>query len=268
MISSSRYLVLILAAGAANPGHARDPVDFNREIRPILSNNCLACHGPDKKERKADLRLDTREGALADLGGYAALVPGELEASELIARVIHEDEEERMPPKGKGARLSAGEIDLLKRWVAEGGKYARHWSYEIPPRPSLPKVADESWPENPIDRFVLAQLEAKDLKPSAPADRWTLARRSAIDLTGLPPAPQEAAAFVNDRSPDAFAKYVDGLLAKPAYGERWARLWLDLARYADSAGYADDPPRTIWAYRDWVIRAINANMPFDQFTIE
>ena len=268
MSSRYRHLLFALTAGASLPVAAEERIDFNRDIRPILSNNCLACHGPDKAKRKAKLRLDSREGATADLGGHAALVPSNVETSELIARVTHPDEEERMPPSSKGARLSSGEIALLNRWVAQGGHYATHWSYNSPSRPVLPAVRDRDWPQKPLDYFVLAQLEAKNLAPSPRADRWTLARRLAVDLTGLPPTAQEAAAFVNDQAPDAVGKYVDLLLAKPAYGERWARLWLDLARYADSAGYADDPPRTIWAYRDWVIRAINANMPFDQFTVE
>jgi hypothetical protein len=264
-----RQTFLFLAtAAAALPGRAEEPIDFNREIRPILSNNCLACHGPDKAKRKADLRLDSHAGAIADLGGYAALVPGDLEASELVARLTDPDEDERMPPKSKGARLSAKEIALIKRWVAQGGKYSKHWSYEIPVRPKRPPVRQVSWPLTRADEFILATLENNKLKPSPRADRWTLARRAAIDLTGLPPTPEEAAAFVTDQSEDAFPKYVDRQLAKPSYGEHWARRWLDLARYADSAGYADDPPRTIWGYRDWVIRALNANMPFDQFTIE
>ena len=257
-----------LAAFAFSCATASAEIDFNRDIRPILSNNCLSCHGPDEKERKADLRLDSREGATADLGGYSAIVPGDTEESELIFRLITDDIEERMPPKGKGRPLTEGEIDLLKRWVAEGAQFARHWSYLPPSRPALPEVNRPSWAHHPPDTFVLAMLERHGLKPSPQADRWTLARRAAIDLTGLPPTPEEAGAFVNDKSPHAYSDYIDLLLAKPAYGEHWGRQWLDLARYADSAGYADDPPRTIWAYRDWVIRAINANMPFDQFTVE
>lgn len=243
-------------------------IDFNRDIRPILSNNCIACHGPDENERKADLRLDSRAGATADLGGYSAVVPGDSEDSELIFRLITDDEGERMPPKGKGRPLTTEEIDLLRRWVEGGAKYARHWSYESPSRPALPKVSNRGWARTAPDTFVMAMLERHGMKPSPQADRWTLARRAAIDLTGLPPAPEEVSTFVNDKSPDAYSNYIDLLLAKPAYGEHWARQWLDLARYADSAGYADDPPRTIWAYRDWVIRAINSNVPFDQFTVE
>lgn len=247
---------------------AEQSIDFNRDIRPILSNSCIACHGPDEAERKAKLRFDLRDSAVSDLGGYHAIVPGDAELSELIARVEEEDEDERMPPKGKGARLTDREIKLLKQWIKEGAKYDRHWSYAVPKRPTPPEVKKDDWAQNKIDHFILAKLERKGLTPSAQADRWTLARRAAIDLTGLPPTLEEAKAFVDDPAPDAYHKYVDRLLEKPAYGEHWARLWLDLARYADSAGYADDPPRTIWGYRDWVIKAINDNMPFDQFSIE
>ncbi|MAT46452.1 MAG: hypothetical protein CMO35_03365 [Verrucomicrobiaceae bacterium] len=259
-----RFLVLSLTPALAMGAE----IDFNRDIRPILSNKCLACHGPDEKELKADLRLDSLRGATMDLGGYSAIVPGKVSESELIARVVEEDEDERMPPKGKGKRLDPGEIDLLKRWIAQGAKFDQHWSYQVPQRSIPPKVNQKDWPATQPDHFVLAMLESRGLKPSPPSDKWSLARRAAIDLTGLPPTPEEVATFVQDESGDAYSKYIDLLLAKPAYGEHWARQWLDLARYADSAGYADDPPRTIWAFRDWVIRSINNNIPFDQFTIE
>ena len=256
-------LLLLLSATAASAG-----IDFNRDIRPILSNSCIACHGPDEAELKADLRLDSHEGATMDLGGYAAIVPGNIDQSELIARIIEEDENERMPPKGKGSRLSSEDIALLKQWVREGARFDKHWSYQPPRRPTPPPVQKSGWPSIHADNFILSKLEENTLQPSPPADRWSLARRVAIDLTGLPPSPEEATAFVQDTSQDAYSRYIDTLLDKPSYGEHWARQWLDLARYADSAGYADDPPRTIWAYRDWVIRAINTNMPFDQFTTE
>ena len=176
----------------------------------------------------------------------------------MIARIIEEDENERMPPKGKGSRLTVTEIALLKQWIKEGAQFDQHWSYQPPERPTPPSITKDQWPTVHADNFILSKLEENGLQPSAPADRWSLARRVSIDLTGLPPSPKEAAAFVQDTSQDAYSRYVDTLLAKPSYGEHWARQWLDLARYADSAGYADDPPRTIWAYRDWVIRAINA----------
>ncbi len=246
-----------------------EKVDFNRDIRPLLSNRCFACHGPDEAERQANLRLDTREGALRDLGGYAALVPGKAEESELFHRIsLAPDDDDLMPPAGKGSRFTGAEVALIRKWIAQEAPYAKHWSYEKPVRPEVPGVRDPDWPVNEIDHFVFARLESEGLAPSAEADRHALARRAALDLTGLPPSWEEVAAFVNDPSPQAYEDYLDRLLAKPAYGERWTRVWLDLARYADSAGYADDPLRTIWAYRDYVLRAFNQNMPFDRFTIE
>ncbi|WP_286177639.1 DUF1553 domain-containing protein [Rhodopirellula sp. JC639] len=256
-------LVMPIRVAAGEPA-----VDFNRDIRPLLFGRCVTCHGPDEAERAAGLRLDTAAGAQGDLGGYAAVVPGDAEASELILRVTSDDPDMLMPPPGKGDPLKPAEITLLRRWIDQGGQYAKHWSYEVPVRPPLPEVSDPSWPAGPIDHFTLARMDAEGLHPSPPADRLTLARRVAIDLTGLPPTWDQAKAFAEDQRADAYEVYVDALLASPAFGERWARVWLDLARYADSAGYADDPPRTIWAYRDYVIRAINDNLPFDQFTIE
>ena len=243
-------------------------VDFNSQIRPLLSNNCLTCHGPDEEERVGGLRLDIEAGSRHDLGGYAAIVPGDSAASEMIQRLVTNDEELRMPPAGKGRRLNPSEVELVRRWIDQGGNYATHWSYTKPQRPALPSVRQTDWPRNAIDHFILAQLESRGLQPASEADRLTLARRVSLDLTGLPPAWEEAQTFVKDRRPDAYEHYVRSLIAKTSFGERWARVWLDLARYADSAGYADDPPRTIWAYRDYVIRSLNQNKPFDQFTIE
>lgn len=248
---------------------ADEKIDFNREIRPLLSDRCFACHGPDEAERQADLRLDTREGALRDLGGYAALVPGKAEESELLHRIsLAPGDEELMPPAGKGTAFTEAEVARIRKWIEQEAPYARHWSYVKPVRPALPEVGDTGWPVNEIDAFVLARLESEGLEPSTEADRHALVRRAALDLTGLPPSWEEVVAFVRDPAPDAYERYLDRLLAKPAYGERWTRVWLDLARYADSAGYADDPLRTIWAYRDYVLRAFNENMPFDRFTIE
>jgi hypothetical protein len=247
---------------------ADDAISFNRDIRPILSNNCFQCHGPDKKERKADLRLDTEEGMFADLGGHAAVVRGKPQDSELIRRVTGSAKGASMPPKKSGKKLTPHEIDLLTRWVKQGAPYSRHWSYIKPVRPALPAVKDVSWPKNPIDHFLLARLEREGLKPAPDADRYALIRRLSLDLTGLPPTVKEVDDFVADRDPSAYEKLVDRLLSKAAYGEHWAHMWLDLARYADSAGYADDPLRTIWLYRDYVIAALNANKPFDRFTIE
>ena len=261
----------IVLSAAATLAHAAVP-DFNRDIRPILSNNCFHCHGPDENERKGGehgLRLDTAEGAAVDLGGYKAIVPGDPDKSELIKRLITTDDGEFMPPRKTGKKLTEREIGLLRDWIKAGAPYAKHWAYETPKRPAIPPVPTSAWNvRNPIDAFVYSRLEKEKLKPQPEADRPTLARRVALDLTGLPPSPEEVDAFVKDTAANAFERFVDAQLAKPAYGEHWARTWLDLARYADSAGYADDPSRTIWAFRDYVIRSFNSNKPFDQFTVE
>jgi Protein of unknown function (DUF1553)/Protein of unknown function (DUF1549)/Planctomycete cytochrome C len=259
----TRFGFLVVVLLSASVRAADPPVDFNRDVRPILSNNCFACHGPDEKERKAKLRLDTADGA------KKALTPGKPDDSELIARVISDDAEMVMPPPKTGKKLTAKEVETLKRWVSEGGKYATHWSYVKPVRPTIPANPDrKGGGDSAIDAFILHRLAKEGLKPSPEADRFTLVRRVSLDLTGLPPTIAEVDEFVSDKSVNAYEKMVDRVLAKPAFGEHWARLWLDLARYADSAGYADDPPRTIWPYRDYVIKAFNANKPFDRFTIE
>ncbi|HTN02915.1 MAG TPA: DUF1549 domain-containing protein, partial [Planctomycetaceae bacterium] len=261
-------VVLLSSSGRA---FAADPLDYNRDIKPILSNNCFQCHGPDAAERKGGtdgLRLDTAEGATADQGGSFAIVPRHPEQSALVARVLSRDPDEVMPPAATGKKLTEREKELLERWVREGGAYATHWSYAPPVRPAIPAVKNAKWPRNDIDRFLLARLEREGLQPMPEADKATLIRRVSLDLTGLPPTIAEVDAFLQDESQNAYEKLVDRLLEKPAYGEHWAHQWLDLARYADSAGYADDPPRTIWLYRDYVIKAFNENKPFDQFTIE
>jgi len=244
---------------------------FSRDIKGILSNRCLRCHGPDAASRhgggEGGLRLDTFEGATADLGGHAAIVPGRPEASEIIARITSDDPDVMMPPPDAGDRLPAKQVELLKRWVSAGATYEPHWAYVTPKRPAVPAVKNAAWPKNDIDRFILARLEAEGLTPQAEADRATLARRLALDLTGLPLSPEQIDTFAADDAPDAVEKLVDRLLAHDGYGEHMARQWLDLARYADSAGYADDPPRTIWGWRDWVVGAFDANMPFDEFTV-
>jgi hypothetical protein len=256
--------------GAA--AHAAEPPSFTRDIKGILSNRCIRCHGPDAEDRHGGgddgLRLDLSAAATADLGGRAAIVPGDPAASELLRRVTATDPDVVMPPPGAGERLSGREVDLLTRWIAAGATYEPHWAYVPPRRPPVPAVGAGAWPRNDIDRFVLARLEAEGLAPRPEADRAVLARRLALDLTGLPPTPEEVDAFVADPSADAVGSLVDRLLAHDGYGEHMARQWLDLARYADSAGYADDPPRTIWGWRDWVIRAFDANMPFDVFTVK
>ena len=247
-------------------------VDFNRDIKPIISNACYRCHGPDPAERKGGtdgLRLDTADGMFADLGGHAAVVPGKPDGSELIKRVSSTDPDEAMPPKGAGKRLTPREIELLTAWIKQGAKFTRHWSYIKPVRPRRARREKcEAWAKNGIDRFVLARLEREGLQPSREADRYALARRVSLDLTGLPPTIDEVEAFVKDTQPNAYETFVDKLLAKPSFGEHWGLLWLDLARYADSAGYADDPARKIWLFRDYVVKSFNANKPFDQFTIE
>jgi hypothetical protein len=244
-------------------------VRYARDILPVLSANCFACHGPDDKARKAHLRLDLAETAMRKLrGGERAIVPGDAAHSELVARIFSTDDTERMPPPKSNHKLKESEKQLLKRWIAEGAEYQRHWAFVAPKRPPLPEPKGKAWARNPIDRFVLARLEKEGLQPAPEADRYTLARRVSIDLTGLPPALEAVDRFVNDPSPDAYEKYVDDVLRSPAYGERWAHVWLDLARYADSNGYATDNPRTIWKYRDWVIDALNRDLPFDRFTVE
>ena len=244
---------------------------FTRDIRGILSNRCFRCHGPDAADRQGGgddgLRLDTFAGATADLGGSAAIVPGEPARSELIERITATDADLVMPPPEAGEPLSAGEVDLLTRWIAAGAAYEPHWAYVPPRRPPAPAVKHAIWPKNDIDRFILARLEAEGLTPQPEADRSTLARRLALDLVGLPLAPEEVDAFVADGSPEAVERLVDRLLAHDGYGEHMARQWLDLARYADSAGYAEDRPRSIWAWRDWVVAAFDANLSFDEFTI-
>jgi hypothetical protein len=263
----------IVALAHVTLAHAAERrIDFTRDVRPILSNKCFACHGPDAAERKGGidgLRLDTADGLTADLGdGSRAVVPGDPAASRLVERITADDPDVRMPPASFGKPLSPQEIDTLRTWIAQGAEFAPHWAYVRPKRPELPPVRQREWCRTPIDQFLLARLEAEGLSPSPPADRYALIRRVTLDLTGLPPTLEEVDAFLADDSPDAYERLVDRLLESQAYGEQMARMWLDLARYGDSAGYADDPPRTIWAYRDWVIDAFNRNLPFDQFTIE
>ena len=241
------------------------PIDFNRDIAPILSDACFTCHGPDTTQRMAGLRFDTKEGAFAKAG---VIIPGDSSNSRLIKRIAAPEPEMRMPPPASGRTLSAKQVELLRRWIDEGAKWNTHWSYLTPKRPEPPKVSAPAWPHNAIDNFILARLEREGLKPSAPADKVTLLRRVTLDLTGLPPTPAETASFLKDASPDAYEKRVDQLLNSPHYGERMAMQWLDLARYADTHGYHIDSHRDMWRWRDWVIDAFNRNMPFDQFTIE
>ncbi|HEV3437069.1 MAG TPA: PSD1 and planctomycete cytochrome C domain-containing protein [Gemmata sp.] len=236
-------------------------VDFNRDVRPVLAARCFKCHGPDETARKAKLRLDSREGAERVLGK-----PTE---SELVRRVLSADEAEIMPPATLKTPLTAKEKETLKAWVAAGGKYDPHWAFVPPKRPAVPEVGNPKVEiRNPIDNFVFARLLREGLTPSLATDKYTLIRRVYLDLIGLPPTPDEVDAFVNNNAPNAYEKVVDKLLSSPQYGERWARKWLDLARYADTNGYEKDRQRSVWPYRDWVIKALNDDMPFDRFTIE
>ncbi len=246
--------------GLADPADAKP--DFTTKVRPILQK-CLPCHGPDDHSRMANLRLDTHENATGSNGGYAGLIPGNSAGSRVMARV--QADQNAMPPTGE--RLTDAEIETLRQWIDSGAEYRRHWAFDTPMQTTEPPVSAREDVGNPVDRFVLERLESEGLKLSPQADRYTLIRRLSLDLTGLPPSPEEADEFVADDSPGAFARLVDRLLASPSYGERWARVWLDLARYADSMGYEKDSLRTIWPYRDWLVRALNENMPFDRFTV-
>jgi hypothetical protein len=266
IIACGVLLLIGVSLPAAEP--LPDRVEFNRDIRPILSDNCFHCHGPDAAKRKAKLRLDTEEGARADHDGARALVPGDAGKSELLRRMVTDDDKERMPPVKLGRRLSPHQIALVKRWIEQGGTWQKHWSLIPPRRPELPRVKNEVWPRTGIDRFILTRLEREGLAPAAEADRPALIRRVSLDLTGLPPTPTEVDAFVRDTSPDAYEKVVDRLLASPRFGERMAARWIDAARYADTNGYQSDGERYMWRWRDWVIAAFNRNLPFDQFTIE
>ncbi len=239
-------------------------IEFNRDIRPILSENCLACHGPDRAARKADLRLDRREVAI----DAAAIVPNDPGASELVARIETDDPTQLMPPPKSNKKLTTAQKELLKRWIAAGAEYQPHWSFIPPKRPVPPPVKNESWVRNPIDRFILNELDKHGLTPAPEADRRTLARRLSLDLTGLPPEPALVEAFVKDGAPDAYEELVDRLMATPQWGEHRGRYWLDAARYGDTHGIHIDNYREIWSYRDWVINAFNRNLPFDTFTTE
>src|ERR1700733_12127285 len=239
------------------------PVDFSRDVRPILSDHCFACHGPDEASRQMGLRFDTEDGA------KRVVVPGDPSASLILKRVAPADPAMRMPPPYSDRKpLSEQEVAMLRAWIEQGAKWQSHWSFIAPVRPAEPKVQNRAWVRNPIDNFILARLEKEGLKPSPEADRGQLLRRVSFDLTGLPPTLAELDAFLADTSPDAYEKAVDRLLASPRYGERMAVDWLDAARYADTHGYQTDPAKEMWPWRDWVINAFNANMPYDQFTVQ
>ncbi len=258
-----------LLRGAARP-EAGAPVDFNRDVRPILSDHCFSCHGPDKQKRKGGFRLDVREEALRKLdSGHIPILPGKPAGSRLLEVVrLPESHDDHMPPTKGGRSLSPSQIDTLSRWIAQGAAWAEHWAYVPPERPAPPSVRDVKWPRNGIDHFILASLEKQGFKPNPEADRYALLRRVTLDLTGLPPSIEEADAFARETAPDAYERLVDRLLSSPHFGERMALAWLDEARYADTSGYHFDGFRQMHLWRDWVINAFNRNQPFDQFTIE
>lgn len=243
-----------------------EPIQFSRDIQPILAENCFACHGPDPKSRKANLRLDLREDALRK--DDPIILPGKSAQSELIKRVTSTDPDDVMPPPDSHRKLTPQQVAALKRWIDEGAGWGQHWAFEAPQRPPLPKVKNGRWAKNPIDRFVLARLQEAKLSPSPEAPKETLIRRVSLDLTGLPPTPEETAAFLLDKSPQAYEKVVDRLLKAPAFGERMVWEWLEAARYADTNGYQGDPTRTMYFWRDWAVQALNSNKPFDEFTVE
>ena len=267
---SLRFLVaFVLQGGAVLPAledraQAESPaLDFNRDIRPILAENCFYCHGQDANKRQAELRLDIRDVAIE----AGAIVPKDPRASELISRINATNPQELMPPPRSNRRLTPEQKKRLERWIGEGANYATHWAFVAPERPAEPAVKDTRWVRNPIDRFVLAKLEAEGMSPSPEADRATLIKRLSIDLTGLPPTLEEVDAFVADTDPNAYEMLVDRLLASPHYGERMALPWLDAARYADSNGFQQDGDTWQWIWRDWLVKALNDDIPFDQFTI-
>ena len=258
---------ILIAAGTSNVAVAiEDPISFNRSIRPLLSR-CLPCHGPDEAARLAGLRLDRRADAVLPRRRGAAIVPGDRDAGSLLARITSEDPDRMMPPPGAGERFDDAEIELLRRWIEQGADYETHWAWRHPDESGdVPDVGD-GWARRDLDRFVAAAHAVAGVTPSAAADRAMLARRVSLDLTGLPPSPEDVDAFIEDSRPEAYERFVDDLLADPAFGERWARVWLDVARYADTRGYEADRSRTMWPWRDWVINAFNEDLPFDRFTV-
>lgn len=266
-VSRLTLLLLLIFVLPAAP-QALAEVDFNRDVLPILSDKCFHCHGPDNETREADLRLDVQDDMFGERDGHKIVSPGNSQQSELVQRIRSQDADQRMPPADSKRQLSPAEIDVLTAWVDEGAKWTKHWAFEVPRRAALPSVRQIEWTRNAIDHFVLNRLEVESLAPSPPASRETLIRRVTLDLTGLPPDPDEIDAFLNDDSPNSYERLVERLLASPRYGEHMARPWLDAARYADTDGYQNDRTRYMWPWRDWVIMALNDNMPFDQFTIE
>jgi hypothetical protein len=271
------FLFLVLAALVSftwscekkfSTAKANDSIDFNIHIRPILSDRCFKCHGPDGNQRKAHLRLDTQEGALAALKddpNAHAIVPGFPDSSEVFLRISSTDTSQLMPPVTSNLKLNEHEIELIRKWIAQGAKYKPHWAFIPPKQTDVPSVEDDDWPQNNIDNFILAGIEARGLDPNPPADKERILKRVSFDLTGLPPSIELQDKFLNDDSEEAYEKVVNELLNQPSYGEKMATYWMDVARYADSHGYQDDGLRTMWPWRDWVIHAFNKNYPYDKF---
>lgn len=260
-------IALAVLLGLMPQARAQVP-SFNHDVRPILSEHCFSCHGPDEASRKAKLRLDLHDDAVADRGGYAAIVPGQPDASAIMQRILSHDPDEVMPPPATKKSLKPEQIETLRAWIAGGATYEAHWAFVPPQRPELPPVSNPTWVRNPIDAFVLARLDQEGLSPTPEADPLTLLRRLSLDLIGLPPTPEEIDAYRAAPPETAYAAAVERLLASPHFGERWARHWLDAAQFADSDGFEKDKPRQVWAWRDWVINALNNNMPYDQFIRE
>ena len=242
--------------------------DKVQQVRTILSNKCFSCHGPDESNRKAKLRLDSKSAAFADRESGPAIVPGKPEESLVVERILSTEPAETMPPPKANKPLTDAEKSLIQEWVAAGAPWAEHWAFVTPVKPDVPKPKAPSVVRNPVDAFVQARLEQENLQPNGPADRTTLVRRLYLDLIGLPPTPEEVDAFVADESADAAGTLVDRLRDSPHYGEKWAQMWLDAARYADSDGYEKDKGRQVWAFRDWVVGAFNRDLPYDRFLIE
>lgn len=267
-ITSLCLFAIFAAAPAHGPVQAEDNSDLSRRARSILADHCLHCHGPDAERREGDLRLDVSEGLYADRGGYRVINRSQPLQSELLQRLTTDDDDLRMPPADAPTRPSEEDVSLLRRWIVEGGDWSEHWAFVPPQTPSPPPTDGNPWVRNPVDAFVLARMQQEGLTPSREADRVTLIRRATLSLTGLPPTPEDVRAFVQSTDEDAWEQVVDRLLQSPAWGEHMAFDWLDVARYADSAGYQADWERFMWPWRDWVVQAFNSNMPFDQFTIE
>ncbi len=262
------FAVLLPAAAFSEPGAVKG-VDFRRDVLPVISSKCFHCHGPDEKARKAKMRLDVREDALTDRDGVRAIVPGDPAKSEMILRIMSKDEEEVMPPPKEDKLLTAAEVEILRKWIVQGADYSQHWAFVKPQAVAVPASPAGTVARNSMDNFVAVKLAAQGMAQSPEAEKLTLLRRASFDLTGLPPSTEEMSAFTNDKTPDAYEQAVDRLLTSSAYGEKWARMWLDLARYADSTGYGSDKFRmNVWPWRDWLIDALNRNVAYDQFSTE